>query len=146
MPIIHSLETTQYFSLIYRNANPEASQFMQINSPERNKAVCLGKIWTKPGIISKVVIPTGTKFWCFVNRENCLVLHYDKYPHRKVHYYYFIILRGMLSTHEWCQPCRSKIHGTGLRATVFSPGFHLPLYRSLKDSLVNTVSYKPGDT
>lgn len=70
--MIHRLPATLVFPLIYRNANPETSQFMQINSPEGNGIVCPSKKWIKPGVISKAIIPPGTQFWCFVKRENCL--------------------------------------------------------------------------
>lgn len=66
------LPTILVFPLIYRNANPQISQFMQINSPEGNGIVCLSKKWINPGVISKAIIPPGTQFWCFVKRENCL--------------------------------------------------------------------------
>lgn len=129
------------FPPIYRNANPETPQFMQINSPEGNELVCLSKKWIKPGVISKAIILPGTRFWCFVKRENCLFSIMINTP---IETHIIIIL----SFSEVCSGIYPGVKSTSgrsktkrcLRAATSSPWFPLPLDQSFKDQGVNCVS------
>jgi len=137
MPIIHRLGTTLYSSLVYGNANPDMSQFTQINSPLRNGVVCPNKIWTKPGEISKAVIPTGTQFWHSVNWENhSIMTNIPTGTYITTIFSHWEVCSG---THPWEKPisCRNKVQEPGLKATMPSRRFHLPLYQSLKAWPVN---------
>lgn len=143
----HRLPTTLVSPLIYRNANPEISQFMQINSPEGNEIVCLSKKWIKPGVISRAIIPPGTQFWWFVKRENCLFPIMINTPIET----HIIIILSYSEVFSGIYPGAKSTSGRSktkrhLRAATSSPWFPLPLDQSFKDQGESIVFHKSKET